>query len=91
MTLFRRKMALVLEEDVSTTGYVRIKHVGHAIWGLQFTMLPLILPATRYQAIVDLARRLNTKYSSFREIQVKTVKVLTSLMPSWLPAAFKVR
>jgi len=43
-----------------------------------------------YAAIVDLTWMLNTKYASPRETQTATVKILRSLMPSWLPALFKV-
>ncbi len=44
----------------------------------------------RYQAIVDLTRKLNA-VGSFRDTQVRTVGILVSLFPSWLLPAFKVR
>lgn len=44
----------------------------------------------RYQAIVDLTRRLNSKFGSPQETTSRTQGILRSLFPPWLPAAFKV-
>ena len=46
-------------------------------------------PLTGYPAIIDLTRRLNT-LGTPRDTQVATRKILKSLFPSWLPAAFSV-
>lgn len=48
-------------------------------------------PAHRYDAIIDLTRRLNASYSEARQVQLTTRRILNSLFPSWLPGAFKVR
>eukprot|EP00884_Botryococcus_braunii_P023661 jgi/Botrbrau1/997/Bobra.114_1s0035.1 len=45
---------------------------------------------TGYAAIVDLTRRLNSRYATARETQLATILILQSLFPSWLPGAFKV-
>jgi len=44
----------------------------------------------RYDAIIRLTRKLNAKYREPREVQVATVAILCSLMPTWLPELFKV-
>lgn len=43
-----------------------------------------------YDGIVDLTWKLNTKYKTPTDTQEATVGILRSLMPSWLPALFKV-
>lgn len=50
----------------------------------------LLAPSCRYDAIVDLTRRLNSQFATARETQVVTRGILNSLFPSWLPGAFKV-
>jgi hypothetical protein len=45
----------------------------------------------RYDAIIDLTRRLNNKYQQAGQVQEATRGILNSLFPSWLPGAFKVR
>ena len=45
---------------------------------------------SRYDAIVELTRVLNSQSISPRQTQVKTRQILQSLFPSWLPPAFKV-
>ena len=44
----------------------------------------------RYDGIIKLTRRLNSKFPTNRETQERTVGILASLFPSWLPSAFKV-
>ncbi len=44
-----------------------------------------------YDAIIDLTRRLNSKYRTPQETQAATRAILNALFPSWLPGAFKVR
>ena len=44
----------------------------------------------RYVAIVDLTRRLNSKFGSAEATRLRTQGILRSLFPPWLPAAFKV-
>lgn len=43
-----------------------------------------------YDAIIDLTRRLNSKYRTPQETQAATRAILNALFPSWLPGAFKV-
>lgn len=45
----------------------------------------------RYDAIIDLTRKLNAKFAAPRETQLATRGILNSLFPSWLPALFRVR
>ena len=45
---------------------------------------------TRYEAIVDLTRRLNANYGSPHATRRRTKRILQSLFPPWLPSAFKV-
>jgi len=47
-------------------------------------------PMEGYPAIIDLTRRLNA-LGSPQDTQTATRKILTSLFPSWLPGAFKVK
>ncbi len=47
------------------------------------------VPSTGYSAIIDLTRKLNAAGAP-RDTQVRTVGILASLFPSWLPGAFKV-
>lgn len=44
----------------------------------------------RYDAIIDLTRRLNSKFPEARQVQLTTRGILNSLFPRWLPGAFKV-
>lgn len=44
-----------------------------------------------YDAIIDLTRKLNTKFRTAAETQEATRGILNALFPSWLPGAFKVR
>ena len=46
-------------------------------------------PLAGYEAIIDLTRRLNSKYSSPEATCQRTQGILRSLFPPWLPAAFK--
>ncbi|GAX75571.1 hypothetical protein CEUSTIGMA_g3014.t1 [Chlamydomonas eustigma] len=46
--------------------------------------------AEGYEAIIRLTRKLNAMYSTPREVQVATVAILSSLLPSWLPALHKI-
>ncbi|KAL6760406.1 hypothetical protein V8C86DRAFT_2555231 [Haematococcus lacustris] len=48
------------------------------------------VPSTGYTAIIDLTRKLNSRFKSTRETQLRTVAILASLMPSWLPGLFKI-
>lgn len=43
-----------------------------------------------YQGIIRLTRRLNSKFLNPRQTQARTVSILNSLFPPWLPPAFKV-
>eukprot|EP00879_Flechtneria_rotunda_P011353 GHRR01011858.1.p1 GENE.GHRR01011858.1~~GHRR01011858.1.p1 ORF type:complete len:171 (+),score=34.61 GHRR01011858.1:187-699(+) len=43
-----------------------------------------------YDAIIDLTRRLNSKFAEARQVQLTTRGILNSLFPSWLPGVFKV-
>ncbi|PNW77196.1 hypothetical protein CHLRE_10g426350v5 [Chlamydomonas reinhardtii] len=43
-----------------------------------------------YDAIIDLTRKLNTKFRTAAETQEATRGILNALFPSWLPGAFKV-
>ncbi|GIL64869.1 hypothetical protein Vafri_18715 [Volvox africanus] len=43
-----------------------------------------------YDAIIDLTRRLNSKFRTGAETQEATRAILNALFPSWLPGAFKV-
>ncbi|KXZ56875.1 hypothetical protein GPECTOR_1g79 [Gonium pectorale] len=42
-----------------------------------------------YDAIIDLTRRLNSKFRTAAETQEATRAILNALFPSWLPGAFK--
>jgi len=44
----------------------------------------------RYDAIIDLTRKLNSSYPTSEQVQQTTRAILNSLFPSWLPGAFKV-
>ena len=44
----------------------------------------------RYDAIIDLTRKLNSKYKHPKQTQEATKKILKSLFPGWLPGAFSV-
>jgi hypothetical protein len=48
------------------------------------------VPASGYQGIIDLTRRLNGMGPTPRDTQARTVGILCSLFPAWLPALFKV-
>ncbi|KAG1677799.1 hypothetical protein FOA52_008563 [Chlamydomonas sp. UWO 241] len=43
-----------------------------------------------YDGVIELTRRLNSKFPTPRGTQVATVGILRSLMPSWLPGLFAV-
>lgn len=49
------------------------------------------LTACRYDAIIDLTRKLNQQHATPAEVQNTTRYILKSLFPGWLPGAFKVR
>jgi hypothetical protein len=44
----------------------------------------------RYEAIIDLTRKLNSSFAEAEQVQQTTRGILNSLFPSWLPGAFKV-
>ena len=44
----------------------------------------------RYGAIIDLTRKLNSKYMQPKQTQAETKRILKSLFPRWLPGAFSV-
>lgn len=44
--------------------------------------------AQGYDAIIDLTRKLNSKYKHPKQTQEATKKILKSLFPGWLPGAF---
>lgn len=44
----------------------------------------------RYDAIIDLTRKLNSKYKHPQQTQAATKRILKSLFPGWLPPAFSV-
>lgn len=44
----------------------------------------------RYDGIIDLTRKLNSKYSRPQETQAATKRILKTLFPGWLPPAFSV-
>eukprot|EP00195_Chlamydomonas_chlamydogama_P009448 CAMPEP_0202891232 /NCGR_PEP_ID=MMETSP1392-20130828/1348_1 /ASSEMBLY_ACC=CAM_ASM_000868 /TAXON_ID=225041 /ORGANISM="Chlamydomonas chlamydogama, Strain SAG 11-48b" /LENGTH=270 /DNA_ID=CAMNT_0049574923 /DNA_START=47 /DNA_END=859 /DNA_ORIENTATION=+ len=47
------------------------------------------VPEQGYDGIISLTRKLNSKFGDSRETQVRTVGILNSLFPSWLPRLFK--
>ena len=47
-------------------------------------------PLHRYDAIIDLTRKLNSKYTHPQQTQAATKRILKSLFPGWLPPAFSV-
>lgn len=46
------------------------------------------LPVDDYQGIIDIATRMNRRYSDRHVVQAKALLVLQSLFPSWLPGAY---
>ena len=46
--------------------------------------------ACRYDGVMELTKDLSQRYPSPGEVQQNTVRILSSLFPSWLPPAFKV-
>jgi len=50
----------------------------------------LTLSWCRYDAIIDLTRKLNSKHKHPKQTQEATKKILKSLFPGWLPGAFSV-
>lgn len=44
--------------------------------------------AKGYDAIIDLTRKLNSKYKHPKQTQAETKKILKTLFPGWLPGAF---
>ncbi len=48
-------------------------------------------PAQGYDGIIDLTRRLNSKFRTTAETQETTRRILNALFPSWLPPLFRVR
>jgi len=53
-------------------------------------LMAIILSWCRYDAIIDLTRKLNSKYKHPKQTQEATKKILKSLFPGWLPGAFSV-
>lgn len=51
----------------------------------------IIQTMCRYDAIIDLTRKLNSKHKHPKQTQEATKKILKSLFPGWLPGAFSVR
>jgi len=52
--------------------------------------MAVIILWCRYDAIIDLTRKLNSKYKHPKQTQEATKKILKSLFPGWLPGAFSV-
>eukprot|EP00803_Ostreobium_quekettii_P006358 evm.model.scf_70EXC.3 EVM.evm.TU.scf_70EXC.3 scf_70EXC:52044-56663(-) len=92
MGLFRARMVETLGEDSELEGQnmpLALNPMAEfAFAELDSEFSWKLEDCDRYDAIIDLTRKLNAKYPEPRDTQLATVKLLGRLFPSWLPGAF---